>query len=158
MSRGRVGLDGLTDKNRLFAQHYATNGGNGMKAAIDAGYSATRARQTGTKLLKDPAIVAIIHGLAGPQLAAATAALIKTRAERQSWWSRVMDDIDASMGDRLKASELLARSQGDFLDRVHVNATVTTQLPAGMTREDLLAVAVMAIPELDSGVDPDAVN
>ena len=42
---------------------------------------------------------------------------IKTREQRQEWWSDVMGETGEKMGDRLKASELLGRSNADFTDK-----------------------------------------
>lgn len=41
---------------------------------------------------------------------------ILTRQERQAFWSRIIVDSDAEMRDRLKASELLGKSEMDFMD------------------------------------------
>jgi hypothetical protein len=43
---------------------------------------------------------------------------IANRSERQQFWSKVVDDSDASMPDRLRASELLGRSEADFTDNI----------------------------------------
>jgi len=43
---------------------------------------------------------------------------IAKRNERQAFWSKMMRDEASAAGNRLKASELLGRSEGDFLDRV----------------------------------------
>ena len=50
---------------------------------------------------------------------------IKTRQQRQEFWSRMMDDVGQKASDRLKASELLKRSQGDFIEQQDVGADVT---------------------------------
>ena len=42
---------------------------------------------------------------------------IASRTSRQVFWTEVMNDADAPMLARLRASELLARSEGDFLER-----------------------------------------
>ena len=42
---------------------------------------------------------------------------IATREERQRFWTSVMMDESVEWPQRLRASELLARSQADFLDR-----------------------------------------
>ena len=40
---------------------------------------------------------------------------IKTREDRQKWWSGMMDTAEKD-SDKLKASELLGRSNADFTD------------------------------------------
>ena len=43
--------------------------------------------------------------------------LIKTRTDRQQFWSDMMQDSDVKACDRLKASELLGKSEADFIER-----------------------------------------
>lgn len=43
---------------------------------------------------------------------------VASRLARQAFWSSVMEDPTADMSDRLKASELLAKSEADFVARV----------------------------------------
>lgn len=45
----------------------------------------------------------------------------KDRDERKQFWSEMMDTADRS-SDRLKASELLGRSEADFTDKIGVGA------------------------------------
>jgi phage terminase small subunit len=49
---------------------------------------------------------------------------IADRQERQEWWSQVMDDDKESTQNRLRASELLGKSEGDFIE---VKVDVTPQ-------------------------------
>ena len=46
-----------TDMQRRFAAEYATNGGNGTKAAKDAGYSERSAHEIARKLLLNPTVL-----------------------------------------------------------------------------------------------------
>jgi len=46
--------DGLTAKQRLFCQHYLTNGHNATQAALSAGYSPTSAKEMGSENLSKP--------------------------------------------------------------------------------------------------------
>ena len=50
--------------------------------------------------------------------------LIATREERQKFWTSVMLDESAEMQHRLKAAELLGRSEGDFMERLQVDSTI----------------------------------
>lgn len=43
---------------------------------------------------------------------------IATREQRQEFWSKVMDDPNEDMKNRLRAAELLGKSEADFLDRI----------------------------------------
>lgn len=49
-----------------------------------------------------------------------TSKAIATREDRQSFWTEVMRDKLEKMVDRLRASELLGKSQADFVDRMEV--------------------------------------
>ena len=44
--------------------------------------------------------------------------VIATREQRQLFWTNTMVDPDASMSDRLRASELLGRSNADFTEKL----------------------------------------
>ena len=50
--------------------------------------------------------------------------LIATREERQRFWTGVMNDESAEMQHRLKASELLGKSECDFSDRLQIDSTI----------------------------------
>ena len=52
--------DGLNQKQRAFALAYIKNGGNGLKAAVKAGYSKKTARSQASTLLTHPNIKAFI--------------------------------------------------------------------------------------------------
>jgi len=53
---------------------------------------------------------------------------IADRQERQEFWSKMMRDTDEDAKDRLKASELLGKSEADFTDTLHIkdDDTLTT--------------------------------
>ena len=53
---------------------------------------------------------------------------IATRQDRQHFWSEMMGDKGQKTSDRLKASELLGRSQADFIDRTENSGNIS-QLP-----------------------------
>lgn len=48
----------------------------------------------------------------------AKAKRIANRKERQQFWTAMMDNKKAGAGNRLRASELLGRSEADFTDKV----------------------------------------
>jgi len=58
---------------------------------------------------------------------------IATRQQRQQFWTRTMTDESVSMGDRLRASELLGKSEADFIDVVKGESTMRLQLGAPRT-------------------------
>ncbi len=44
---------------------------------------------------------------------------IATRQKRQEFWTETMDDEEQTMKDRLRASELLGKSEADFTDNIN---------------------------------------
>lgn len=108
--------DGLTSRQRLFCEAFAANGGNALQAATEANYS--RPDPEGARLLGNARIRKAIDRMREAE----TESKIATRQERQMFWTSVMrgEDPTADIKERLKASELLGKSQADFLDRVRV--------------------------------------
>ena len=100
----------FTVKQRAFVEAYC---GNATEAALQAGYSEKTARITAAKLLSKGNIQEALKEREDKRLAS----LIATREERQRFWTTLMRDEDRKEADRLKASELLAKSEGDFLER-----------------------------------------
>lgn len=94
--------------------------GNATAAAISAGYSKKTAYSQGQRLLKNVEIRTAIEKRqrADPDVA--------TREERQRFWTQVMNDKDADIKDRLRASEILGKASGDFID--HVVSDNTTRI------------------------------
>ena len=72
------------------------------------------ARVTGARLLTNVAILGAIKARQDTE----SRDRIATRQDRQRFWTDTMQDGALDMKDRLKASELLGKSEGDFLDRV----------------------------------------
>ena len=105
--------DALTVKQRRFVEAYT---GNATAAAIEAGYSGKTAHSIGQENLTKPEIIVAIQA----RETVRTAPLIADREARQTFWSTTMNDHGAAMRDRLKASELLGKSEGDFLDNVNL--------------------------------------
>ncbi len=114
--------------------NYKANGGNMKKAMIDAGYSETYADRNSKYLL----------GIIGEQIKAQQAEIksnkIKSIAEIQEFWTDNMDNEELEMQYRIKSSELLAKSQGAFIENVNVNGTVNNPM-AGLTTEELKKLA-----------------
>jgi phage terminase small subunit len=122
----------LNERQRRFVEAFMGPAeGNATEAARMAGYSGNRQTLgvTGKAVLDKTQVRAAIdqRAAADPQIA--------TRTERQQFWSGVMrgtigrtvKDVDgkdivlpAEMKDRLKAAELLGKTQADFIERVEV--------------------------------------
>ena len=102
---------GLSVKQRRFVEAYD---GNATAAAIAAGYSPKTARLQGHKNITKDNILEAIQSRENKRMEST----ILTREERQAFWSDIIRNEDEkNIMAKLKASELLAKSEGDFLDR-----------------------------------------
>lgn len=104
----------LTVKQQNFVLAYA---GNTREAAEKAGYAKKFAAQTGARLLNNPLVSKAIRERENERISSD----IASREQRQKFWSEMMNDTDEKPEVRLRASELLGKSEGDFLDRVEAN-------------------------------------
>ena len=131
--------NGLTPRRKRFCEFYVANGGNGTAAAKEAGYKPDNAVAIAGENLTKPAIQRYIAELNEP----GQNARIASAQERQEFWTSVVRGEEASrtdheglpeldMKDRLKASELLGRSQLDFVEKriIDVSINVADQLTA----------------------------
>ena len=101
----------LSVKQRRFVEAYD---GNATAAAIAAGYSPKTARLQGHKNITKDNILEAIQSRENKRMKST----ILTREERQAFWSDIIRSEDEkNIMAKLKASELLAKSEGDFLDR-----------------------------------------
>lgn len=91
--------------------NYMQNGGNMKKAMIDAGYSETYADRNSSYLM----------GIIGEDIKAEQGKIrsekIKSVSQIQEKWSEWIDSSELSYSERIKCSELLAKSQGGFIDK-----------------------------------------
>ena len=99
----------LTTKQQLFVDCYC---GDIKEAAAKAKIKYGYARQLLTETNKRHVQLAIKN-----RMDAITNTNIMNRQQRQEFWTKMANDEKVSNGDRLRASELLARSEADFLDR-----------------------------------------
>ena len=101
----------LTTKERRFAELYD---GNGTKAAKDAGYKGdtNTLNQVAIANLHKPMIFKIIQARETKLLDGITA----DKGIRQKFWAKIMKDAGNNLRDRLRSSELLGKSCGDFID------------------------------------------
>ncbi len=119
MTRKQGPPKGLNERQRKFCELYAASG-NASQAAIRAGYSAASAATNSDKLLKNTNVQQYLLQLSEQ----ATSNRIATATERQEFWTAIMrgevqdGDNPAKLTDRIKASELLGKAHGDFIERV----------------------------------------
>ena len=104
----------LTAKQQRFVDAYD---GNATKAAIAAGYSEKIARQMGQVNMTKRVILAEIKA----RETARCTPLIASREERQQFWTKVMRDKGEKTQDRLRAAELLGKSEADFVERQEIS-------------------------------------
>jgi phage terminase small subunit len=111
-------VSGLSEKERRFVEAYmGAAAGNAAEAVRLAGYknkTAQAAATQGSALLRKPHIAAAVLKLQESD------PLVATRKERQEFWTKAfrgeLPDFDSK--DRLRASELLGKASGDFLERI----------------------------------------
>lgn len=114
--------DGLTEKQRRFCEAFAENGGRAEPAAKEAGYA--KPNVEGSRLLDNARVRAALELLRQ----ATTSQKIATREERWEFWTAMMRGKEpGEPKDRLKASELLGKSQGDFIDRVDATTRIIVE-------------------------------
>lgn len=104
----------LTPKQQRFVDAYMGEAaGNATEAARKAGYSGSEnvLGVAGARLLRNDKISKMISDLSKDD------PLIATREDRQRFWTDVMEDETQDMKDRLRASEILGKSQTDFIER-----------------------------------------
>jgi phage terminase small subunit len=111
----------FTTKQKLFIDAYC---GNASEAALKAGYSKKTAPFIGAENLKKPQIALAIAERQNKR----ETKLIGTREDRQKFWTEVYNDTTASMSDRLRASELLGKSEADFTDKLAHEGGVVVQM------------------------------
>ena len=120
----------LTTKRLLFCKYYMQGMTMG-KAYTKAGYKGVgdTAIQNASNLLKNYKVIAYLKGL-NAKLEKNTIATIE---EVQEYWTGYIrqsgeDEEDVAPKDRLKASELLVKSKGGFIDKIEAKEEVTIKL------------------------------
>lgn len=140
----------LTLKQELFVSAYlGASMGNATDAARRAGYkgNANQLASVGTENLRKPAIATAIQA----QQKKILEPLIWGREELQDFWSRVSSDRTVAMPHRLRASELLGKSQGLFIEKREVTKTGATKPKRKPpTREELADKARRAQRVIDA--------
>lgn len=116
----------LNPKHRQFAEAYAQCG-DAQQAAGRAGYSPRSAMNQGYRLLQREDIAAYLRALA----AEASSDSIATIRELQEFWTAIMRSASEDRKDRLKASELLGKSFGAFIERKEHTGGLTVQVVYG---------------------------
>ena len=121
----------MTPKQRRFVELY---NGNATEAAIAAGYSQKTARAIGRQNLTKPYIAEAVRNREDKKLRS----FIASREERQRLWTEIMNDPEMKASDRLRASELLGRSEGDFIERQAVELSGSVNVFSVEIRKELI--------------------
>ena len=121
----------MTPKQRRFVELY---NGNATEAAIAAGYSRKTARAIGQRILTNVDISEAIKAREDKELRH----FIANREERQRLWTEIMNDPEMKTSDRLRASELLGRSEGDFIERQAVELSGSVNVFSVEIRKELI--------------------
>jgi phage terminase small subunit len=128
----------LTTKQQRFVDFYD---GNATDAAREAGYKGNSVTlgQVGQENLKKPLVAKALASREKKR----NKSTIATREERQAFWSRVYRgqeknkiitkegveiECAPSMKDRLKATELLGKSEADFVERHREEGELTIKI------------------------------
>ena len=125
----------LNERQQKFCEFYAKSG-NATEAYRNAGYSAKSEASLGVsahKLLKNAKIVAELAKLGEITRTNAIASI----TEVKEFWTKVMLSDEEETPHRVKAGELLVKSQGGFLDRVeHSGTTIQRVINVNPTKKD----------------------
>ena len=78
---------------------------------------------------------------------------VASRLDRQRFWTKMMTDEDEINSDRLRASELLGKSEADFIDVVKSEHTMRLQLGAPRAATEARTLPEGAIDALPTGKD-----
>lgn len=111
---------GLTPKQRIFADKYIELH-DAAAAAREAGYGGRWLGSNASRTLKLPAVQQYIQTFAERNQTERTA----TNIDILDFWSDAMRNEEAPMGDRLRASELLAKAKLMFREQIHVEGSVS---------------------------------
>ena len=115
--------DKLSPKHRRFVIEYLKDQ-NSSAAARRAGYKKKNSDVVGPRLLGYVGIKqAIDDALSNLERKG-----IADRTERQRFWTETMQDRSIEIQHRLKASELLGRSEADFTDKMMVSLNLESLL------------------------------
>ena len=107
---------GLNERQTKFCLNYVKHG-NAVKAYMEAGYdikSEAGARASSSKLLTNPNVMLKLKELNEKTEKSTIADLV----EIKEFWSKIVRSDEEETPHRLKAAELIAKTQGAFIDKV----------------------------------------
>lgn len=138
-------LNKLNYRQRAFLTAYLSNGQDAPSAVIAAGYSEKGATQKGNSLLNTPAVKEAWAELSGElskkqfevidELKDQFSDKIASIYEIQEFWTKLVRSNKDENGDyikldaRIRASELLAKNMGMFIDKIEHSGKDGVDLP-----------------------------
>ena len=123
----------MNAKQSMFVTEYLTDL-NATQAAIRAGYSKRTAYSIGQRLLKNVEVQNAIE----QAMSERQSKLIASREQRQEFWTAIMRDESEDMKHRLRASELLAKSENDFTEHIKAEVQVTDYDLSKLSEDELV--------------------
>ena len=115
----------LTDKQRRFVELY---NGNATETAKIVGYS--NPMQAGGRNMQNVDICREIQERRKKEIKPS----VMSRIQRQEMWTRLALDESEDTKNRLKATELLGKSEGDFITKHAMDESMSTGLAALIDR------------------------
>lgn len=145
----------LTVKQKRFANEYIKSG-NATQSYIDAGYSATSrsvAEANSRRLLGNERVHTYIE-LMNKKLEEESIADMK---EIKQFWTKVIrsEEKYVEMKDRIRASELIARTNGAFLDKVEHSGETTQIIKEDVNLSNLSVKELKELEELITKTEAD---
>lgn len=128
----------LNDKQKKFVDYYCQSG-NASRSAERAGYSKKTARSQGVRLLTNANVAAAIE----QRSAELEDERIADITEIKQFWTATMRSDYVEHKDKLKASEMLAKTKGAFIEKVEHSGEMTNKQidMSDLSIEELKALA-----------------
>lgn len=138
---------GLSSKQKRFIELF--DGSNARAAALAAGYGEKHLAQAVRRLLTNDRVLAEIENreFKKPDV------LINSKYARQRWFAELMENEALNTSDRLRAAELLGRSEGDFVDRIEHSKMTLEDLMVESYKEEPSNAARDQVIDLDGEDD-----
>lgn len=130
----------MNQRRRAFCEEYLQCG-NAAEAARRAGYSEKAAKSIGQRLLTFADVQTYLDERNAELKAQNTASIDEVR----EFWTATMRSDSEATRDKLKASELLAKTYGAFIDRVEATEEISVPRPlVNLSDEELRSLARLA--------------
>lgn len=126
----------LNARQKAFCEYYVASG-NATEAAKKAGYSERYTNKNVNKLRQNTAIIEYIEELQKK----AQSSRIMSAVERKEWLTKVLNDDNAKLNDKLKAIDILNKMDGEYTEKVQLSGELNTNPFKNLTTEELRKLA-----------------